>query len=275
MYKTYFGMTCNPFRKDIPVRQLFQGEDLKAFLARMEYLKQTKGVAVLFGRPGMGKTTALRAFTAELNSQLFSIVYQQLTTTTVTEFYRGLCHLFGLEPPSKKVDLFRLIQNHIQALGTQKKQTPVLIFDEAQFLSQAVLNELRMLFSFHMDSKDYAIVILCGQNHFISQLNLHGNEPLRQRIQVHYEFTGLTDVEVPLYVQSLLKHAGVEDPVFKPEAMNALTNLCGGSPRILNHLVERALILAFQHKTREIDAQLIQQAHQATAIFASVGGASA
>lgn len=61
MYRAFYGMTGNPFRKDIPVSQLFESDDLRAFRSRMEYFKQTLGLAVVYGRPGLGKTTALRA----------------------------------------------------------------------------------------------------------------------------------------------------------------------------------------------------------------------
>lgn len=268
MYRAFYGLTSSPFRKDIPVQQLFESEDLKAFLARMEYFKQVKGLAVLYGRPGLGKTTALRAFVEKLNPQLFHVVYRPLSALTVMDFYRNLCQGLGLQPGFKKVDMFHQIQDHIQTLAHQKKQTPVFILDEVQFLSQAILNELRMLFNFHMDSKDYAMILLCGQTHFIAQLNLHGNEPLRQRIVVHFEFQGLGDTEVPAYVTALLASAGLVEPLFTPDALQALGNLCGGSPRVLGNLVEKALILGYQHKSRSLDAELVRQAHEATALFA-------
>jgi len=276
MYRAFYGMTCNPFRKDIPVSQFFESEDLRAFKGRMEYFKQTLGLAVVYGRPGLGKTAALRAFVDRLNPQLFTVVYRPLSALTVMEFYRNLCHGLGLAPSFKKVDMFHQLQEFIQTLARQKRQTPVFVLDEAQFFSQAILNELRMLFNFHMDSKDYAMVLLCGQNRFIGQLNLHGNEPLRQRVAVHYEFSGLADAEVPVYIQTLLKHAGVEDPLFTPDALQALANLCGGSPRLLNGLAEKSLILGYQHKTRSLDAEIVRQAYEACALFANTdGGVSA
>lgn len=269
MYRAFFGMKSNPFRKGIPVEQLFESEDLKAFRARMHYFQQTKGIGVVYGRPGMGKTTALRSFVEGLNRQLYFPVYQPQAAVTVMEFYRGLCLSLGLEPAFKKIDMFRRVQGHIQTIATQRKQTPIFMFDEAQFLSQSVLNELRMLFNFHMDSKDYAMVLLCGQNRFVGQLNLHGNEPLRQRIMVHYEFQGLAESEVGAFLDTLFEHAGVEDPVFAPESVKALAALCEGSPRLLGSLVDKCLILGYQNKQRHLDAEIVRKAHEAGALFAS------
>jgi type II secretory pathway predicted ATPase ExeA len=132
-----------------------------------------------------------------------------------------------------------------------------------------------MLFNFQMDSKDYAMLILCGQNHFLRKLNLYANEPLRQRIMNHYEFTGLADDEVPTYLQTLLNHASVEAPIFKPDAIKAMANLCHGSPRLLDHLADRALLLGCQQKLRELDAEIVQQAHDALALFEGTGGVTA
>jgi len=121
MYKAFFGTTSNPFHKDIPVGQLFESEDLRCFLARMAYFKQTLGLAVVYGRPGMGKTTALRAFVAQLNPQLYTVVYRPLTSLTVPEFYRGLFQGCGIEPAFKKVDMFQRLQEQRTPAPTSER----------------------------------------------------------------------------------------------------------------------------------------------------------
>lgn len=68
-------------------------------------------------------------------------------------------------------------------------------------------------------------------------------------------------------MQTLLQHVGVEDPLFSPDALKAVASLCGGSPRILGNLLEKALILGAQHRTRCLDADCIRQVHEASALF--------
>ena len=114
----------------------------------MEYFKSTKGFACVYGEPGSGKTTSLRAFTAKLNPQLFRVIYLPLSTTTVQDFYRHLAVGLGLLPKFRKVDLFHQIQEQIVKSAIQKNLTTFIIIDEAQFVQHAIFHELRLLFNF-------------------------------------------------------------------------------------------------------------------------------
>ncbi|MBO8129869.1 MAG: AAA family ATPase, partial [Peptococcaceae bacterium] len=254
MYKAFYGLTGNPFAKDLAVQDLFVSQDYKQFAARMEYFKTVKGLAVAYGRPGMGKTTCIRAYTARLNPQLFKVVYLTLSVVTVMEFYRNLCFGLGLVPRFKKVDMFHEIQNHLVTIHHQKNQTPFLIFDECQFLGSAILNELRMLFNFQMDSQNHAMVLLCGQPSFINQLNLHIHEPLRQRIVTHHQFKGLQPQEVGDFLTTLLAKFGFTEPLFTPDAIKAMTNAAQGNIRTLCSLAEKSLLIGAQRGLRSLDA---------------------
>ncbi len=269
MYTTFYGFNSDPFRKDIPVDELFLSHDLKEFSSRMEYFKQVKGFAVAFGRPGMGKTTCIRYFTAKLNPQLFKVVYLPLSALTVNEFYRNLCIGLGLEPKFKKVDMFHALQDHIVNLAYQKKQTPFIILDEGQLLGAAILNELRMAFNFQMDSKNHAMVLIAAQPSFIQQLNLHNHEPLRQRLMVHHEFKGISDEEIDDFISTRLSHVGFDEPLFTTDALEAMAETTSGSPRMISILAEKSLMLGAQKKLRKLDAKVVQDAYASMQIFES------
>lgn len=272
MYKAFYSMTSNPFSKNVPVEKLFISNDLRQFFARMEYFKTVKGFAVAYGRPGMGKTTSIRAFTSKLNPQLFKVVYLPLSALTVHEFYRNLAFGLGLTPGFKKVDMFHQIQDYIINAQHQKNQTPLIIIDEAQFLGGAILNELRMLFNFQMDSQNHAMILLCGQSSFVNQLNLHIHEPLRQRIMVKHEFKGIGPDEFGPFLTTLLSSAGVSEPIFTEDAIKAIANASNGSPRIACTLAEKSLIIGAQHKHSTVDANTVQDAYESTLIYETQGG---
>ncbi len=224
----------------------------------MEYFKAAKGFACVYGEPGSGKTTSLRAFTAKLNPQLFRVVYLPLSTTTVQDFYRHLAMGLGLLPKFRKVELFHQIQEQIVKSAVQKNLTTFIIIDEAQFIQHAILHDLRLLFNFQMDSKNYACVLLIGQPLLLNLLSLQIHLPLKQRIAIHYGFKGLSKDEVPSYLTTLLKAAGVTEPLFTPEAIEAIYAFSSGFPRKINALAEKALLLGCQEKTKAIDAEIIQ-----------------
>lgn len=268
-YQAFYGLTGNPFRKDIPVNELYVSKDFKQFSSRMEYFKRAKGFALAFGRSGMGKTTCIRAYTAKLNPQLFKVVYLPLSIVTVMEFYRSLAIGLGLSPKQKKVDMFHQIQSHIINLHLQKKQTPFIILDEGQFLDSAILNELRMIFNHEMDSKNHAMVLLCAQPSFINKLNLHVHEPLRQRTVVHHQFIGLEPDEVNDFVTKLLENVGLKEPLFSEDAINALAEASSGSPRLICTLAEKSLLIGAQKQLHQLDSEIIQDAYNSTFIYES------
>lgn len=261
-YRAFYGMTLNPFEKGIQAEHIYESADFKQFFSRLEYFKQARGFALVYGEPGSGKTTSLRAFTAKLNPQLFKVVYLPLSSVTVTDFYRHLAVGLGLEPRFRKVDLFHQIQECIANAYHQKNLATFVIIDEAQFLGNAILNDLRLLFNFQMDSKNYALVLLAGQPAFLHQLSLQINEPLRQRITVNYGFKGLGRDEIGSYLTSLLKVAGVTEPLFTPDAVEALAAFSNGLPRKVNNLAEKALLVGYQKRVRAIDADIIQTAQE-------------
>lgn len=147
-YELFYGLTFNPFEKGIPVQHVFESSDYKQFVSRMEYFKSVKGFACVYGEPGSGKTTSLRAFCAKLNPQLYRLVYLPLSTVTVQDFYRHLAVGLGLLPRFRKVDLFHQIQEQIVKSALQNNLTTFVIIDEAQFAQHAILHDLRLLFNY-------------------------------------------------------------------------------------------------------------------------------
>ncbi|WP_249536723.1 ATP-binding protein [Serpentinicella alkaliphila] len=109
----------------------------------------------------------------------------------MSEFYKHLSSELGLEPMHKKTDNFKNIQAEINRYSIEKRITPVIIIDEANYINNAVLNDLKMLFNFDMDSKDRAVVILVGLPQLNNTLRLVANEPLRQRVTMNYNLDSL------------------------------------------------------------------------------------
>src|SRR5690606_33660405 len=119
-----------------------------------EYLKKTRGIGLLVGEPGAGKTFVLRSFAKSLNPALFKVIYYPLSTGTVMDFYRALAYGLGEEPRTRKVDLFRQIQNAVDLSFRERKVTPVFILDEMQMAKDLFLSDIGMLFNFQMDSEN-------------------------------------------------------------------------------------------------------------------------
>lgn len=259
MFKAFYGLTADPFPKNQEVKHYFKSKNFKEALSRLNFLKKTKGFGLLTGEPGVGKSFLLKYFVTSLNSNLFKSVYIPISTLTVMDFYRALADSLGIQPAHKKIEMFKQIQESIYTYHHSKNITPIIIVDEAQFLKNSILDDLRLIFNFEMDSRDYAILILSGQIPFITQLNRQTHEALRQRIVVNYCIKGLTRDETKEYILSRLEIAGCHEPIFTENAFELLFSSTNGCLRRINALARMSLIEGANQKLKSIDNDLVFQ----------------
>lgn len=190
MFRAFYNISYNPFEKEAS-NIIFESKDYNNVKNRFDYLMKLRGLGLFTGNPGNGKTYTFKKLIDSYNPNLYKFIYIHSSTLTVNEFYRAICLGLGIDPPHKKVDMFRTIQESIIRLFKERKITPVIIIDEAQFLKSGMFHDLSLLLNFEMDSKNYVTVILLGLSYLSSVLSKNIYEPLRQRIIVNYDFTGL------------------------------------------------------------------------------------
>ncbi len=258
-YIARYGLEFNPFVKNSK-EIMVENEESQEVLFRLRYLTEVKGFGLLTGTPGLGKTTALRKYAASLNPSQYKVIYSCLSSLTVNDFFRSMAASLGQEPSYRKPDNFKLIQDAITRLAIEKRITPVFIIDEANHINNAILNDLKSLFNFEMDSRDRAIVILAGQPQINNTLRLNAHEDLRQRIIMNYNMEGLTKEEGHTYIQEKLRGAGCRQPVFAEPAVEAILNTAGGTPRVINHLCDRCLLLGNSEGAAMIDSEIAMKA---------------
>lgn len=258
-YTARYGLEFNPFIKNSK-EVLVETQEYKEALFRLNYLLSTKGFGLLTGSAGRGKTTAIRNWSSSLNPSLYKVVYSSLSTLTVNDFYRNLSQELGAQPAFRKTDNFKIIQNEINRLVLEKRQTPVIIIDEANYISNVVLNDLKMLFNFEMDSKDRAIILLAGLPQLNNILRLSNHEPLRQRIVMNYNIEGMSKSEGRSYIESKLKGAGCTQTVFDDNALEAILNAANGTPRMINKFCNASLLVGNSSNINIITADTVMQA---------------
>jgi len=266
MFTAYWEMQSNPFSKPSSGAHCFESDDFKQATARLKHLCDVKGIGLFVGNPGTGKTFTLKQFADSLNPGLFKLFYAPLSSVTVPEFYRAIAIGLGIAPPYKKIDLFNAIQERIQSLAKDKRVIPVIICDEGQYLSAKILNDLKILLNFGMDSENHAVVILAGLPALASTLSMGSHEALAQRILINYSFTGLSKSEMSEYIASKLKACGVTVTIFADNALEALWGCCAGSPRMVNSLAENCLRIGAQKAAKLIDPEIVMLANNELAL---------
>lgn len=267
MYKAFYGLSFDPFTKEVINKNFYKSYHFNQALSRLDFLKQHKGFGLITGEPGTGKSSLVRYFKESLNPNLFKCVYIPLSTLTVMDFYRALCDGLGVEPANRKVTIFKQIQESIFNYSSNKNITPIIILDEVQFLKNSVLDDLRIIFNFQMDSKDLALVLLTGQTNFINQINRSNHEALRQRISVSYHMEGLTSNEVKDYVLNRLGAAGCNEPIFEDDCYELIYTMTNGQFRQINSLARICLIAAASKGSRTISKEDLFQAQKEASII--------
>ena len=260
MFKQFYAMTMNPFDKGIKEKDAYISKDLKEMLSRLEYLNETKGIGLFTALPGSGKTFALRCFAKKVNPNLTKVIYLCFTTVTTAEFYRQFCVSLGIEPSSRKSDMFKSIKDYMENMSIDKRVHYILVWDEAQYLNNDILKDLKLLMNFSMDSKDCFSLVLIGQPMLNNILEKQIHEALKQRIVINYNFEGLSEEEALEYIKSRLTIAGASQEIFDNNALLAAYRSCGGSIRRLNMILTKALIIGAQHEKITIDTDIIMAA---------------
>lgn len=257
-FKTFYGLSMNPFDKHaLPLSDTFESEDRKAMMNRLSYLKDVRGIGVFTSAPSMGKSYCLKCFEASLNKNLYDMQYLCLSTVSVGDFYKQFCEKLGLEAKGGKTVMFRNIQDRVFYLYKEKKQPLILAIDEAQYLGNAVLKDLKMLMNFQYDSLNCFTLILSGEPYLNNTLEKPMHEALRQRITVHYAFQGLQPDEIPAYIRHKLRKAGGADTIIGEDAISAISGYCHGNPRIIDKVMTDALMLGAQLGRSCIDSEVI------------------
>lgn len=259
MYRKHFGLTRIPFGKELPIEDLFPSASSKEYGARLSHLLELRGIGLATGEVGCGKTTSTRMVVTALHTGRHRLFYVQLTTGNVTDLFKSIAWEMGLPTERSRAALHRRIRDEISRLCAERIH-PVLVVDEAQHLRPDVLEDLRFLTNYEMDSQNRLCLLLVGQAELRRRLAMSVHEALNQRIVVRHHLTGLTREELPAYLAHHLKLAGKELELFEPPAVEAIFQATNGLPRKVNLLAHHALLAAAAARARTVSIEAIQVA---------------
>lgn len=258
--RSTFGLKSLPFTKEIDPDRLFATPLFEKALDQLRYLVDRKGLGVVFGAAGTGKSTLLRSFLASLGRTGFAACYLTHTTCAVLDLCREIARGFGVEPGHRKADVVRTVKERIHKLSHGQKVRPVLVIDEAHLLPTNFLDEIRILTSYDQDGADELTVILAGQPQLERNLDLAVNEAFAQRIVVRIRLRSLHPKEVDDYLRLRLELAGRTARLFLPDAVEAVAKAARGVPRLIDRLAEMSILLAGQAGKKDVDAEIVQEA---------------
>ena len=262
MYRQFFGFTDEVFSKAINVENIHKTESFKELTRRFDYMKKNRGIMLLTGDAGAGKTMALRFFISNLSSKSFFPVYLPLSTVAVGDFYKQLNTALHGENIFGKSKMYNSIQKQIINLSVNRNLVPVIIFDEAHLLKDQNYHELQIITNFQYDTQSPALFIIAGQSVLQDRLRGYNLESFNQRLSLKYHIPPLTLEETKKYILHHFTLCKGSAQILKDAAFEAVYNISRGVPRIIGNIVVKALMLAASKKEQTIDEESILSSSQ-------------
>jgi general secretion pathway protein A len=262
MYTAHFGLSEAPFSITPDPRYLYMSERHREGLAYLLYgIQQPGGFVQLTGEVGTGKTTLSRCLLEQLPPEVDLALILNPRLTAV-ELLASVCDELRAAYPAGTRSVKLLVDalyRHLLLAHSRGRRT-VLIIDEAQNLSPDVLEQIRLLTNLETATEKLLQIILIGQPELIRLLERRKLRQLAQRITARYHLQPFPAADTCAYIRHRLRVAGGSDALFTPAAMRRVHRLSGGYPRLINVISDRALLGAYAHDQRRVDASTVKRA---------------
>ncbi len=259
MYKEFYGLRANPFNVNPDPRYLFLTRHTEEALACLTYgIQSRKGFVLLTGEVGTGKTTLINKLLEWLRLQQVATAFIFNSRLNVPQFLDYMMADFGI-PCDSKAKSQVLLRLYNWLLDRYRAgETAVLIVDEAQNLSEEVLEEIRMLTNLETFTEKLLQIVLVGQPELEQKLKQPQLRQLRQRLTLRAKTHPLTLDETKAYVHQRLRIAGSNgQQIFDPEALVSIHHYASGIPRVINLLCEHCLVSAFVDQQKVIGPTIV------------------
>ena len=259
MYEQFFGFRERPFDLTPNPRFLVMTSGHREALSNLQYgIASRKGITLLVGEAGSGKTTVIRT-AMERQPSMVHCVHLHNPALTRPEFVEMLAAQFALGEEAKSSKAVLLLS--LEALLRKRHEegeTTVLVVDEAQSLSKELLEEIRLLANIETNEEKLLSVIIAGQPELAERLNDPELRQLKQRIALRCDLRPLTLQETAGYLAGRIRAAGgVGAQVFTREAVTLIHERSKGIPRTISVLADNALLTGFATGQRPVGRQIV------------------
>ncbi len=263
MYLAHFELNEKPFQLNTDPRFLWLGQDHKEALATLRYgVLENKGLLLLTGEIGTGKTTLVSALVDQLGGK--SLVVAQLPDPGLTrgEFFYLVSRKFGLDQPVHDKQTFTdTFGEFLDDICTHSKKA-LLIIDEAQMMDSRVLQEVRLLSNLEYRHTKPLNIFLVGQTEFNQKLLRPENRAIKERIAVNCNLKPLVETETAAYIAHRLQTAGTHKRIFTDDAVREIQSFSKGSPRQINILCDLALVRGYAENAKILDSRMIKECEE-------------
>ncbi|HVB39602.1 MAG TPA: AAA family ATPase [Terriglobales bacterium] len=259
MYLDYYQLREYPFTLASDPRFLYFSDGHKEAMAGLLYsLRERKGVGLLLGEPGTGKTTVLAAVLEMLPGGVHAQSLDSPLHATPEAVLAAIVRGFGLAGGDGLSANLAVLQGYLRERHAAG-ECVLLIIDEAQDLNPMALEQVRLLTNLERQGHKLLQIILSGQPELAEHLRLTNGRALHQRVAVRCQLEALSGPEVQAYLSARLERAGAQRGLFEAPAVDRIHQLSAGVPRVINVIADHCLLAGFAAQAPRVNRALVDR----------------
>jgi len=257
--RAHFGFSHMPFSKYAWATQMFDSTSQRELLQGILLWTDLRGLGLVTGPSGVGKSITLRRFEQSLDTARFRVIDFSHVPSTPTGFLRSLSRSLGLPMRCHASDLFDQAQRHLMSFEQEQGPHPVLLVDDAEGLSVPVLDLIRRLTCYELDAEDRFSILLSATDDLLATLRHPLLGSFRSRIAYAHCLKPFVLEDTRNYVRYHLERASASPKLISDDAVRRIFHASSGRPRNINQLATQALIHAAVHGRDQIDGDFVAQ----------------
>ena len=273
MYRSFYGLNALPFQISTDPTFLWLGEKHREAISMLKYGIQGDGhtgLLLLTGDVGTGKTTLINALFKSLDKNIIRVAVTNPNLESL-DFLNYVAAAFGSKKEFKSKNRFLINFERFLRNANAKNRKVLLVIDEAQLLSDTLLEEIRLFSNFEKEGQSLIHTFLVGQNELRGTLGRPASRALKQRITLNYNIDALVFEETEEYIKYRLQVAGTSGTIFDPDAVQQIHRFSKGLPRKINILCDHALLTGYVKNQKRINGTIIRECARELSISAPAG----
>jgi type II secretory pathway predicted ATPase ExeA len=271
--RSHYQFSHAPFSKYGWNRHMYDSGSQRELLYGLLMWLEVRGIALVTGPSGVGKSITIRRFLGGLEESRFRIVvFGGYVPGTVHGFLRSLNRKLDLPQRAHTTDLFDQVHKHLASLEAETGAHPLLVIDDAEGLRPSVVDVIRRLTVHEVDGEDPFSVLLAGTDALLPLLRDPSLQPLVTRIVFAEQLRAFGIEDARNYIRHHLERASVSPKLFSEDAVKRIFQASQGKPRSINQLALQAMISAAVTGRDQIDGAFLQQVLQSHPLYAAAGG---
>jgi len=246
------------FQRDIPVADMLPTPQQQEGFARIRYNISTRGLCVITGVPGLGKSGLIRSIESSLDKSKFVLCYINEAELTPKGLYSRILGAASISPANYIDKMKKQFREVVSNLYLMQERQLVIVIDNAQELPDQTIKELRYLFSFDLDSKSLLSLILVGHPKLWDTLKLRAYEPLYQFVSIHFRFPPLDIEQTKEFIVHQLKLSN-HQLCFPEDVIRKIHQFSSGIPRVINSICRNCLLDMEASKLEIVDINALDR----------------